>query len=319
MILPGLPYKKVPLKILCLVLLLIFLFTVPIHGVSENSSGDNQRLSVFHALVLGLVEGVTEYLPVSSTGHLLLTQHLMGLDDTQGKKDAADSYAVVIQIGAILAVLGLYRRRSMLILQGFLGKSPEGLKLGGMLILAFLPAAITGLLFSSLIKQVLFGPWAVAMGWIFGGVAIFFAPTDSEKHHPGPLKSIEDMSWRVALVIGLFQVAAMWPGVSRSLATIMGGLFAGLSLGAAVEFSFLLGLITLGAATVYEFAGHGAGIVSAYGIFTPVMGIFSAFIAAWFSVKWLVNYLKKHGLRIFGYYRILLGIVTIILLITHVI
>lgn len=297
---------------------LIFLFLLAPHpGLASQKSGERNPLGFADALVLGLVEGLTEYLPVSSTGHLLLAQHLMGLADTKEKKDTADSYAVVIQIGAILAVLGLYRQRSMQILQGVFGKSPEGLKLGLMLIFAFAPAALTAFTLEGIIKQNLFGPWAVALGWIFGGIAIFYLPVKPGKLQPEKALPIEAINGRVALIIGLFQILALWPGVSRSLATILGGLFAGLNLGAAVEFSFLLGLITLGAATVYELANHGGGILAAYGFFTPALGILSAFIAAWVSVKWLVNHLKKHGLELFGYYRIALGLVTILLLLTH--
>jgi undecaprenyl-diphosphatase len=315
-LLRGHPFKITALKKAAL--FLVFLcFLAPCSGHGSQKSGERHPLGLAQALVLGLVEGITEYLPVSSTGHLLLAQHLMGLADTQENKHTADSYAVVIQIGAILAVLGLYRQRSMQILRGIFGKSPEGLKLGLMLILAFAPAALTAFTLEGFIKQHLFGPWAVAVGWIFGGIAIFYLPVNPGTLQPEKTLPLEAINARVALIIGLFQILALWPGISRSLATILGGVFAGLSLGAAVEFSFLLGLITLGAATVYEWINHGSGILAAYGILTPLVGILSAFIAAWVSVKWLVNHLKKHGLGLFGYYRVALGLITILLLLTH--
>ena len=287
-------------------------------GAPPPQTDPQSQLSLLDAIVLGLVEGITEYLPVSSTGHLLLTQHLLGLTDTVDKKASSDAYAVIIQIGAILAVLGLYRQRARQILAGILGKDPQGLQLGLMLVLAFMPAAISGLMCEGLIKDHLFGPWPVALGWIFGGIAIYFVPGNPNEENTAKSKPIEDINWQIALVVGLFQIFALWPGVSRSLATVIGGLVAGLGLGAAVEFSFLLGLITLGAATVYEFIGSGGQMLSAYGVMTPAIGIICAFISAWVSVKWLVNYLKKHGLRIFAVYRICLGLLTLLLLTIHI-
>ena len=295
---------------------LILLSSAPTFATVPAPSEKPAELGLFDAVVLGLVEGVTEYLPVSSTGHLLLTQHLMGLTDTADKKAAADAYAVVIQIGAILAVLGLYRRRAGHILAGLAGKNPEGLQLGIMLVVAFIPAAAAGLLLESLLKQYLFGPWPVAVGWVAGGVAIYFIPGNPNEANTAGSGTILSMNWKIALVVGLFQIGALWPGVSRSLATIVGGLVAGLSLSAAVEFSFLLGLITLGAATVYEFLGSGPQMMAAYGVLSPLVGIICALISAWISVKWMVGYLQKHGLRVFAVYRIGLGLITIGLLST---
>ena len=308
------PFKAGRLRFVLFVIIAL----VPISILGAPGPESPCRLSLFDAVVLGVVEGVTEYLPVSSTGHLLLTQHLMGLTDTVDKKNSADAYAVIIQIGAILAVLGLYRQRARQILAGVMGRDPVGRHLAFMLILAFIPAASAGLLFEGTIKHYLFGPWPVAMGWIFGGIAIFFVPGNPNEENTQNSKPIEEMNWKMALVIGLFQISALWPGVSRSLATIIGGLAAGLGLGAAVEFSFLLGLITLGAATVYEFIGSGGQMLSAYGIVSPLIGILCALVSAWVSVKWLVSYLKKHGLRLFGVYRIILGLLTVTLLMAGV-
>ena len=308
--------QSIFLKYVIFFLLLAVVIFFPAYAVSDISN--DHQLSLFDAMVLGVVEGITEYLPVSSTGHLLLTEHLMGLTDTIEKKEAADAYAVIIQIGAILAVLGLYRQRAQQIFAGMMGKNPEGLHLGLMLVLAFIPAALSGLLLADTIKHYLFGPWPVAFAWILGGVAIYFIPGNPNETNTEKFKSLEDMNWKIALTVGLFQISALWPGVSRSLATIIGGLIAGLGLGAAVEFSFLLGLITLGAATVYEFMGSGGQMLSAYGGTMPAIGILCAFISAWISVKWLVNYLKKHGLRIFAVYRIGLGLLTMLLLAMHI-
>jgi undecaprenyl-diphosphatase len=279
---------------------------------------EGHGFQLIHALVLGAVEGITEYLPVSSTGHLLLTQHLLGLTASEKSKQAADAYAIIIQIGAILAVLGLYRRRIGQLILGLLGRDPKGANLLAMLLLAFLPAAVVGLTLGDTIKAHLFGPWPVVAGWMIGGLAILTGRWKNAGPRATDLPSVEDIRWRHALTIGVLQIFALWPGVSRSLATIVGGMMAGLGISAAVEFSFLLGLITLGAATVYEMLDQGRTVVTAYGIALPLAGMLCSFVSAWLSVKWLVGYLKRRGLVMFGYYRVLLAIVTGMLLLAGV-
>ena len=271
------------------------------------ASPTGRQFQLLDALVLGVVEGVTEYLPVSSTGHLLLSQHILGLTRTEQAKSAADAYAVMIQIGAILAVLSLYRRRAEQMAWGFLGRDPIGLRLGVMLLIAFLPAAIVGLAFEKSDQTALV--WTVADCRRMAG---------RRNRDLGPAEATGQRK-QCQLALGrkrglatcsddrCVPGCAMWPGVSRSLATIVGGLVAGLGLTAAVEFSFLLGLITLGAATTFELLQDGTRVMSEYGIALPFVGILSSFFAAWVSVKWLVAYLQRHGLAIFGYYRILLG------------
>jgi undecaprenyl-diphosphatase len=300
--------------VVCVAVGLVLLNRYAVRGGSA-ASPTGRQFQLLDALVLGVVEGVTEYLPVSSTGHLLLSQHILGLTSTEQAKIAADAYAVIIQIGAILAVLSLYRRRAEQMAWGFLGRDPIGLRLGVMLVIAFLPAAVVGLAFERVIKQHLFGPWPIVVGWLVGGIVILALPRRLGSESNSKLHSVEDVDWRPALMIGVFQVCAMWPGVSRSLATIVGGLVAGLGLTAAVEFSFLLGLITLGAATTFELLQDGTRVMSEYGIALPLVGILSSFFAAWVSVKWLVAYLQRHGLAIFGYYRILLALVVAWLLV----
>ncbi len=261
----------------------------------------------WHALVLGLVEGLTEYLPVSSTGHLLVTQRLLGIE----KSDAADAFAICIQAGAIVAVLVLYWRRVRGIALGFVGKDPVGLQVGLNALVAFLPAAVVGLLFEKPIKHALFGGdalglWPIVGAWFVGGVAILgFARWHvRDPRQPQQGRPMESLAWRGAILIGLVQCIAMWPGVSRSLVTIVGGLLAGLSLAAAVEFSFLLGLITLGAATALDAKKHGAEMLSQYGAPMLLLGFAAAFLSAALAVKWMVGYLNRHGLTIFGWYRI---------------
>lgn len=278
----------------------------------------------WQAFILGIIEGITEYLPVSSTGHLLVAQHLMGIGTaTVSEKAAADTFAICIQGGAILAVLGLYYKRVVQMIRGVLGKDPAGLKLAMMLLAGFLPAAIIGLAFNDLIEEKLFGMWPVVTAWIIGGVMILAAAAWRKKH---PLTAggmgLLEMTWKMALIIGLLQCIAMWPGTSRSLMTIVGGLLVGLSISAAVEFSFLLGVLTLTAATVkkalwkvggldpsYDVWFGGAKLMwDSYGPLPLVIGIVAATVFAALSVKWLVSYLQSHGLSIFGWYRIAIGL-----------
>jgi undecaprenyl-diphosphatase len=270
-------------------------------------------LSLWDAAILGVVEGVTEYLPVSSTGHLLLAEHLLGLAHDPASKRVANAYAIVIQAGAILAVLGLYRSRIRQILLGLIGKDAAGQALLLNLVIAFLPAVVFGLLLENVIKGRLFGIWPVAAAWLVGGIFILFLDKKMRPHElsgDGRIGlSIESFGWKQALGIGLMQCAALWPGVSRSLATIAGGLFVGAELTAAVEFSFLLGLMTLGATTMYEAYKNGHMIVASFGLTGPLLGFFCAFVSAWISVKWMVGFLQRRGLALFGWYRIVLALV----------
>jgi undecaprenyl-diphosphatase len=265
------------------------------------------------ALILGIVEGVTEYLPVSSTGHLLLTQRALGIPQSE----SADAFAICIQVGAIAAVLGLYFSRVRQMVLGVVGRDPEGLKMAINVIAAFLPAAIIGLILEKPIKKYLFGGeawglWPIVAAWFAGGVAIlavsWWQASRQTKTHQAGL-SLESLTWKMAVVVGLIQCLAMWPGVSRSLVTIVGGVIVGLSLPAAVEFSFLLGLLTLTAATVYDGLKYGQEMVHSFGLSALFFGFLGAWVSAVLAVKWMVSYLKKHGMQIFGYYRIVLAIV----------
>lgn len=256
-------------------------------------------LSVAGAVLLGLVEGVTEWLPISSTGHLTVTQDLMGL---QG--DAANSYAIAIQAGAILAVLGLYRQRFLDMAQGLRGRDPVGRRLVTGLILACLPAAAVGLALEDVIKENLYGPWPVVTAWFVGGLAIMYVARRRRHLDPTAGAPITSLGGRTALVIGVAQTLALWPGVSRSLVTILAGTALGLSVPAAVEFSFLLGFVILGGATLYETLSSGALMVDAYGLVTPLIGLAVAFVSAFAAMRWMVAYLQRNGLGIFGWYRI---------------
>jgi len=291
-------------------------------------------MTLLHAILLGLTEGITEYLPVSSTGHLILVSALLGLDgpDTKG---AVDTFNIVVQGGAILAVLGLYRVRVFQMLAGLIGKHRAGRKLLINIFVAFLPAAVLGVMIDEWIEARLFHTGPVLAALFLGGVWMIWldrwrrkrgerrlgadldpdAP-ESEREYTrerGEI-GIEDLSWKQALGIGLFQVVAMWPGTSRSMMTIAGGTLLGLKPKDAAEFSFLLGLPTLGGACVYKL---GKDILKArqtgdplfyetLGTLPVIVGIGVATISAALAVKWLVAFLTKHGLHAFGWYRIAL-------------
>jgi undecaprenyl-diphosphatase len=281
-------------------------------GEQVDAEAADAEMTWWKAAVLGVVEGVTEYLPISSTGHLLVTQRILGIGEDDATKDAADSYAIAIQFGAILAVLVLYRRRVASLFRGLAGRDPSGRALLVALVCATAPAVVVALLFERPIKDNLLGPWPVVVAWAVGGAALLVIAPKVRADRPG--FALERLGWRPALVIGAAQVVAMWPGTSRSLVTILAGLAVGMTLAAAVEFSFLLGLVTLGGATLYETASNGSTMVDAYGVVDPLVGLLFAFLAAVVAVRWMVDYLQSRSLAIFGWERLAAAAVTVGLL-----
>ena len=302
-------------------------------------------LSWWQAAVLGVVEGVTEYLPISSTGHLLVASRLLGLPDEQGSAglEAVNTYAIAIQFGAIVAVAGLFWRRFRDVLLGLVGRSEAGRHLLVILLIAFVPSALLGFLFDDAIESTLFGPWPIVAAWIVGGVAILVlertgripsrrpatgAPPDDATaarlgdgpgdDAPGrdPLLSI---TYRQAAVVGLAQCLALWPGTSRSLATILGALLVGVSVVAAVEFSFLLGFATLTAASGFKLVTSGDTLVEQFGVVTPLVGALFALVSAVLAIKWLVSYLERHDLTVFAWYRFAVAGLAVVLLLGGVI
>ncbi len=270
------------------------------------------------AIIVGIVEGITEYLPVSSTGHILLAQRAMGIPDDK----ASQAFAIVVQAGAILAVLGLYFQKSRSMAEGLLGKNPKGLLLVRNILLAFIPAVIIGLLLEDKIDELLKGLWPTVASWFVGGVAILAVAWFKRNAAPGERGSgltLEQITPRIALTIGLLQCVAMWPGTSRSLMTIVGGLLCGLNLIAAVEFSFLLGMVTLTAAAGYKFLKNYEVLFAHYSTGSMLLGCFAAWLSATLAVKWMVGFLQRRGLVPFGYYRIGLAIVIAALLLSGVI
>lgn len=274
-------------------------------------------MNLWQALVLGVVEGITEYLPVSSTGHLIIASSLMGLDKTAEQKGAVDAFNIVIQGGAILAVLGLYFPRVLRMANGLLGRDREGLALAVRIIIAFLPAAVLGLILYEHIERLLFNTPSVISALALGGVFMIVldryrmkhfrdAEAADEQTRLGP--DLHDMSIRQALLIGLLQCVAMIPGTSRSMMTIAGGVLVGLHPRRAAEFSFLLGLPTLGGACVYSLyknlTADAPNMFEVIGWAPIAVGMISATVCAFFAVRWLVGFLNRHGLALFGYYRL---------------
>lgn len=256
------------------------------------------------AVLLGIVEGLTEFLPISSTGHLIVTGHLL---DFEGKR--AEAFEVFIQLGAILAVVWEYRARLFrVVVELPVRARARGFALN--LFLAFLPAAVIGLLVHDLISDYLFSPATVAAALIGGAVLIFVV-------EGLPLKAdtevAENVTWRQALLIGFAQCLALWPGFSRSAATILGGMSVKLTRRAATEFSFFLAIPTMFAATFYNLWKNYGALESGDLIWLALSFVIS-FLVAWVSIRWLLHFVSTHTLRAFAWYRIGLGLVILIVL-----
>lgn len=254
------------------------------------------------ALILGLVEGFTEFLPISSTGHLILAGDLLNFNDSKGKV-----FEIVIQMGAILAVVWEFRHKLATVIGGLTHeRSAQRFALN--LFVAFLPAAFLGLLFASKIKAYLFAPIPVASAFIVGGVLILWA---ERRNHRIRVESVDGMGWQDALKVGLAQALALIPGTSRSGATIIGGLFFGLSRKAATEFSFFLAIPTLSAAAVYDAWKH-RDLLSADDLGLFGVGFAAAFVSAFLCVRWLLRYIARHDFTVFAWYRIAFGLLILV-------
>lgn len=254
------------------------------------------------ALILGVVEGITEFLPVSSTGHLILVGDLLDFNTEKGKL-----FEIVIQCGAILAIVWEYRARLAAVVAR-LPTDPAARRFAINLLVAFVPVAVLGLLFGKAIKEVLFNPVPVALAFIVGGFIILWA---ERRKHEVRVANVEDMSWVDALKIGMAQTLALIPGTSRAGATIIGGLFFGLSRRAATEFSFFLAIPVLFAASAYELFKHRA-LLSAEDLGLLAVGMAAAFVAAFACVRWLIRYISRHDFTLFAWYRIAFGIVVLV-------
>ncbi len=255
------------------------------------------------AVILGLVEGLTEFLPVSSTGHLIIAGALLDFNDDKGKV-----FEVAIQFGAILAVCWEYRQRLTRVGRQLLGGEVAGIRFTLNLMTAFLPAAILGFLFSSKIKTFLFNPVSVASAFIVGGLLILWA---ERREHRIVCDHVDKMSGKLALKVGFMQALALIPGTSRSGATIIGGLFLGLSRQAATEFSFFLAMPTIFAATVYELVKYRA-LLHASDLPLFLVGFVVSFLSAILAVRGLLRYISQHDFAIFAYYRLVFGVMVLL-------
>ena len=297
------------------------------------------ELDLKDAVILGVVEGVTEFLPISSTGHLIVANQLLGLESekqlTSAKgellwyrkpspekpegtpltlKLAADTYTVVIQVGAIAAVALLYWSQLMSMAVGLFGHSSSGFRLFRNILLAFLPVAVVGLLLHDWIDRHLFSVGAVIWALVVGALLMLWAER-WRKANSGigySRNNPSDLSVGNASGIGLFQCLALWPGTSRSMVTIVGGYLAGLQPVKAAEFSFLVGLPTLAGAAVFKGWKSGPAMIEVFGWGNVLVGTLVAAITAAIAVKFLVKFLTRHGLALFAYYRLALAAVLIV-------
>jgi undecaprenyl-diphosphatase len=258
--------------------------------------------SILHALILGIVEGLTEFLPISSTGHLILAGDLLHFNDERGKL-----FEIVIQSGAILAVCWEYRARIAGVIGG-LTRDPLAQRLVRNLAIAFMPLAVLGLLFKKAIEAHLFKPLPVALAFIVGALVILWA---ERRDHRVRINSVDELSATDALKLGIAQAFALIPGTSRSGATIIGGLLFGLSRKAATEFSFFLAIPTLLAATVYLLYKERA-LLSTDDLGMWAVGFVAAFVSAFLCVRWLLRFISTHDFTVFAWYRIAFGIVVIV-------
>lgn len=249
------------------------------------------------AFILGVVEGLTEFLPISSTGHLILAGDLLQFNDERAKV-----FDIVIQTGAMLAIVWVYRQRFANVVRGiFSDRAAQRFVLN--LAVAFVPAAVLGLLFGKLIKAVLFKPVPVAIAFVVGGLIILWV----ERRPRTPvIDSVDDMDWKDALKVGCAQAFALIPGTSRSGATIVGGMLFGLSRRAATEFSFFLAVPTLIAAGAYDLLKH-RDLLSADDLGLFGVGAATAFLSAFVCVRWLLHYIVAHDFTLFAWYRIVFG------------
>jgi undecaprenyl-diphosphatase len=273
---------------------------------------------ILKAVILGLVEGFTEFLPISSTGHLILVGDLLDFNDEKGK-----AFEVIIQFGAILAVCWEYRQKLISVVTGIASRRASQ-RFAVNVIIATIPAIVLALLFGNYIKSALFSPIPVATAFIVGGFIIFWAEARQKKLESEvgngvlisrDIDSVDDLNWRDALKIGLAQCAALIPGTSRSGATIIGGMLFGLPRKVATEFSFFLAIPVITGATLYELIKlrHVLGDAS-WSTFGPTLGIGFAvsFASAFVCIRWLIRYVATHDFRIFAWYRIIFGVLVLL-------
>lgn len=265
---------------------------------------------IIKAIIMGIVEGLTEFLPISSTGHLIVVGRLLVLPE-----NLRGTFEIFIQLGAVLAVIGFYWADLFRQLTSVhRDREVQGLWLG--VLTAFIPAAVVGFLLNDWIDEVLFKPWIVALSLVVGGIIFLLV-----EHQPTDKKSLPTtidlmaVTLRQAIAIGLAQLLALIPGVSRSGASIIGGMLVGLDRQTATQFSFYLAIPTLGAATIYKLVSE-LDKVSSGDLAALIVGTLVSAVVAWLSIGWLLRYVSRNSFIPFGYYRIIAGIIILILSIT---
>ena len=279
---------------------------------SNELIDSNLSMSYTDAFIYGIVEGVTEFLPISSTGHLVVVSEFISsaVDDNQ---EALNAYLIVIQAGAIMAVGLLYRKEVWSMFLGLLGLDPRGKRLAINIIIAFVPAAIFGPILDDKIEKFLFGLLPIAIALFLGALFMYWAEKRKRTSDAGIIvdqgRTLDDLTITQSLFIGIMQCVAMCPGTSRSMMTIVGGYLVGLQRKKAAEFSFLLGLLTLSAAASYKILTKWEVMEANLSIGPIFFGCLIAGISAALSVFWLVGYLSRRGLGVFVWYRIILSIV----------
>ncbi len=260
-------------------------------------------LLILKAVVISVIEGLTEFLPVSSTGHMIIAGDLLQFNDDIGK-----AFEIVIQLGAILAICWEYRARLLHVTRG-LGRDPVAHRFVANLFIAFLPVAIVGLLFHKAIKAHLFQPFTVAIAFIIGGLIIYWV--EKKRTYRPYIHDVDEMSWRDALTVGLAQVLSLIPGTSRSGATIIGGMVFGLSRQTATEFSFFLAIPVMFAASGYDLYKHW-DVMNMQQAWIFLIGFIVAFFSAFIATKALVRFVASHSFMVFAWYRIAFGILLLI-------
>lgn len=274
-------------------------------------------MNIFYSIIYGLIEGITEWLPISSTGHLILAENFLKFEGLS--EVFFDMFEVVIQLGAILAVVVLYfkniwpiKKQKTKHSEGF-GVDKNILNLWGKILVACIPAAIVGILFDDLLDKYLYNSWVVATMLIVVGIA-FILIENRKKGDKSRVNEISDLTYKDALIIGLFQlIAAILPGTSRSGATIIGALLIGISRTVAAEYTFYLAIPVMFGASLLKILKFGLSFTGME-LAVLLIGMIVAFLVSIFVIKFLMNYIKKHDFKVFGWYRIVLGIIVLILL-----
>jgi undecaprenyl-diphosphatase len=254
------------------------------------------------SVIMGLVEGITEFLPISSTGHLILTDHMIGFKDMDKVGgDLANAFEIIIQLGAILAIVAAYPGRFLTLLRFRENQGFSGLRGIGLLVITSIPASLLGLVTHHFIKEKLSAPLPIALAMTVG--AVWIIVLENRQLHPTK-QGIDSLTWKEALGVGLFQCLSLWPGMSRSASTILGGMMCGVERKTATEYSFFAAVPIMIAATAFE-------LVKYRDILTPVnlsligVGFVVSFISAWLAVKTFVHFLGHHTLEVFGWYRLI--------------